>query len=74
MNAPIPFPAKRAKADLGDRPLSECLEFWAGDLRRRGLVAEASYLDAALITIQLYERERKPAPGAAVWSCDGDSL
>lgn len=59
MNIAIPFPSPRAKVDLSNRPVSECLEFWADDLRRRGLVAEASYLDAAVLALKLYEDERR---------------
>ena len=54
-NTPIPFPSKRASVNLSGKPITECLEFWADDLRTRGLVTEASYLDAAVAAIRQYE-------------------
>jgi hypothetical protein len=75
VNAPIPFPSQRASVDLSGKPLTECLNFWAGDLRRRGLVAEASYLDAAVAVIRHYENaeaaREKPREEAASAEASG---
>ncbi|GGC90849.1 hypothetical protein [Chelatococcus reniformis] len=58
-----------ASVNLADKPMSECLAFWAEDLRGRGLTTEASYFDAALVTIRSYERSTS-VPSRSVQSRD----